>query len=209
MPDTDLEIIHDLSTIWDKYLLPHIEDPEVESVLQDMVNRLIPDHVYNELGEPAYFRFGKDVLHQIKSTEKPWKVFPLFVFAPTENPECYKKYIGTHKEKLYERAEANYQNLNYLLDNVKDYKDIRWWAWLHECRNLNGTFLFTLIKKAFPNSKFYVLETDVHCWVQDGNKHNFCLFWPAIGITSLKSALEHKGNKLPVAIYEYPRKMIH
>ena len=157
----------DMRSIWKEDLLPHIEEPAVERALSRLVESKLAAPARTALAQATRKRRASSNAGEqetMLSMERPWLSFPLPLLAQAAD------------------ATLRQDEFADLMRRATSRRDPEWWCWSHECWDLNGDFLLTLLRVAYPARTFRVAQTLAHAWVVDERGCNYDLYWSLLGL---------------------------
>ena len=196
-PPTKDPIIIDLKTIWKTHLYPWTKTPEFEKLLKDQLGEESGLTRGDEKHWNDFFRLSKQDFDRVTTLDKPWLHYPLAVFSPIEDPEKYKT------NKHYEWLKSQYDDFLSIMSRAKSPEDIEWWVWISRCETINGLLLLHLLRKAFPQKRFTIINNGNHYFVVDEICQIYDLYWGPLGIKDYY--FDDKGKQLKLEYFdEYP-----
>ena len=159
-------------------LLENIEHPDVVDALYSIYeNAILTDN------SDLFFRFDfaikRDIEKMLAEGGKPWFKYPLSVLSPIESPDALRGYLGTKYESNFHRAVEDIDELNQVYKKAIEggINSIDWWILPHMCFDINGTFLYSILRVTYPEKRFYYIKTDEHGYVEDEEGKIYDLYW--------------------------------
>lgn len=153
--------IADMKKLWPA-LVRHVWHPEVQRHLE-----LIYEDQFAWANSPTDMdlALSQRQFDDIKSCEartgqKPWAFYPLATMAMVP---LQLNHMVMHR---------------YLLAHAKSPADVEWWVWPATCWWLNGNFLLTLLRLAFPDQRYTYVRSKSHGWVEDEHGNYYDLIYP-------------------------------
>lgn len=122
-----------------------------------------------------------DIQNMIENGEEWWKKYPLCVLSPVENRDSISKAQKRDRrgdEKIYQRMYEDVDEYEAILNLCTDNTTVDWYTLPHVCQYISGWLLYTILSLAYPQRKWYVVNTPSHTWILSDDHKNYDLSYP-------------------------------